>query len=441
MRRSLFALAAVVVGLLAAPAGAVEIEEVVTPLGIKAWLVRDRTAPLVALSFSFVGGTASEPESRRGVTSVMASLLTDGAATLPAQAFRLRQEEAAASLGFGASADRLAGSLQVLTANRDRGLELLRLGLTAPRFDQAMVDQRVAQAIAGLKQAEQRPRAVAERTMMATMFAGHPYGRGFEHLTETLKTLTPTDFKERAAALLRRDGLIVGAVGDIDAADLSRALDHAFGDLPLGMPGSAGPAVPDWVPTGGSRTIVVDRPVPQSAVVMAMPGILRRDPDWYAAAVLSHILGGGQQSRLFNEVREKRGLAYNVSSDLRVSEKGSLLVISTGSANERVAEAIQVIRGEIARLRDNGITEQELADAKTYLTGALALSLDSSSAVASLLRGLQTDHLPRDFLDHRAELIGAVTAADVNRVARRLLRDDAMTTVVVGKPVGLVSDR
>jgi zinc protease len=199
--------------------------------------------------------------------------------------------------------------------------------------------------------------------------------------------------------------------------------------------------VPDWVPTGGSRTIVVDRPVPQSAVVMAMPGILRRDPDWYAASVLSHILGGGQQSRLFNEVREKRGLAYNVSSDLRVSEKGSLLVISTGSANERVAEAIQVIRGEIARLRDNGITEQELADAKTYLTGALALSLDSSGAVASLLRGLQTDHLPRDFLDHRAELIGAVTAADVNRVAHRLLRDDAMTTVVVGKPVGLVSDR
>jgi zinc protease len=439
MRRSLFALIAVVVGLLAAPAGAVEIEEVVTPLGIKAWLVRDRTAPLVALSFSFTGGTASEPESRRGVTSVMASLLTDGAATLPAQAFRLRQEEAAASLGFGASADRLTGSLQVLTANRDRGLELLRLGLTAPRFDQAMVDQRVAQAIAGLKQAEQRPRAVAERTMMATMFAGHPYGRGFEQLSETLKTLTPTDFKERAAALLRRDGLIIGAVGDIDAADLSRALDHAFGDLPLGTP--AEPVVPDWVPTAGSRTIVVDRPVPQSAVVMAMPGILRRDPDWYAALVLAHILGGGQQSRLFNEVREKRGLAYSVSSDLRVSEKGSLLVISTGSANERVAEAIQVIRGEIARLRDNGITEQELADAKTYLTGALALSLDSSSAVASLLRGLQTDHLPRDFLDHRAELIGAVTAADVNRVAHRLLRDDAMTTVVVGKPVGLVSDR
>lgn len=439
MRRSLFALAAVVAGLLAAPAGAVEIEEIVTPLGIKAWLVRDRTAPLVALSFSFTGGTASEPESRRGVTSVMASLLTDGAATLPAQAFRLRQEEAAASLGFGASADRLGGSLQVLTANRDRGLELLRLGLTAPRFDQAMVDQRVAQAIAGLKQAGQRPRAVAERTMMATMFAGHPYGRGFEHLSETLKTLTPSDFKERAAALLKRDGLIIGAVGDIDAADLSRALDYAFGDLPLGTP--AGPMVPDWTPTIGSRTIVVDRPVPQSAVVMAMPGVLRRDPDWYAASVLAHILGGGQQSRLFNEVREKRGLAYSVSSDLRVSEKGSLLVISTGSANERVAEAIQVIRGEIARLRDNGITEQELADAKTYLTGALALSLDSSSAVASLLRGLQTDRLPRDFLEHRAELIGVVTAADVDRVARRLLRDDAMTTVVVGKPVGLVSDR
>lgn len=438
MTRRFLILVGVLIAFVAGPAGAVEIQEITTPLGIRAWLVQDKTAPLVALSFSFAGGTASEPESRKGVTRLMALMLTDGAGTLPAEAFRFRQEDAAVSLGFGASADRLFGSLRVLTANRDEGFDLLRLALTAPRFDADMLEQRRSQAIAGLNQAEQRPRSVAERTMMATLFAGHPYGGDFQDLRVSLKTIAASDLKDRAAQLLRRDGLIVAAVGDIDAAELARALDHTFGALPVGAPL---PAIADWVPTARSRTIVVDRPVPQSAVVMAMPGVLRRDPDWYAAQLLSYILGGGQQSRLFDEVREKRGLAYSVSSDLRTSAKASLLVISTGSANDHVAEAIQVIRREIARLRQDGVGDQELADAKTYLTGALALSLDSSAAVASLVHGLQVDGLPRDFLDRRAGLIAAVTKADVDRVARRVLRDDAISTIVVGKPVGLAVDR
>jgi zinc protease len=438
MRRAAFALIAVMGALIATRAHAVEIQEVTTALGIRAWLVQDRTAPLVALSFSFAGGVASEPESQKGVTSLMALMLTDGAGTLPAEAFRLRQEDAAVSLSFGASSDRLSGSLRVLTANRDQGFELLRLALTAPRFDADMLEQRRAQAIAGLNQAEQRPRSVAERTMMTTMFADHPYARDSQGLRETLKTLTPSDLKDRAATLLTRSGLIVAAVGDIDAAELARSLDHAFGSLPLGQPLAA---IPDWVPPAKSHTIAVERPVPQSAVIMTMPGVMRRDPDWYAALVLSHILGGGQQSRLFNEVREKRGLAYSVSSGLRTSDKASLLVISTGSANDRVAEAIQVIRGEIARLRSDGVTGQELADAKTYLTGALALSLDSSGAVAGLLHSLQVDGLTRDFLDHRADLIAAVTKADVDRVAHRILHDDAIATIVVGKPVGLAIER
>jgi zinc protease len=438
MTRGLLVLIAIVGTLIATRADAIDIQEVTTPRGIKAWLVQDKTAPLVALSFSFAGGTASEPEDRKGATSLMALMLTDGAGALPAEAFKLREEDAAVSLGFSASSDRLNGSLRVLTANREQGFELLRLALTAPRFDTDMLEQRRSQAIASFNRAEQRPRAVAERTMARTMFAGHPYAQDFGDPRQSLKTIAPSDLRARAAALLRRDGLIVAAVGDIDAADLAPALDRAFGDLPVGEPPAA---IPEWTPSLGPRTIVVERPVPQSAIVMAMPGVLRADPDWYAALALSQILGGGQQSRLFDEVRNKRGLAYSVSSGLRPMAKASLLVIAAGSANDRVAETIQVIRGEVARLREKGVDGQELADAKTQLTGALALSLDSSRAVAGLLHGLQVDGLPRTFLDHRAGLIAAVTKADVDRVARRLLRDDAITTVVVGKPLGLVLER
>lgn len=423
--------------LVASRAQAVEIKEVTTPLGIKAWLVEDRSTPVVAMSFSFASGSANDPENQKGVTGLTAILLTDGAGTLNAQAFKQRQEDASVSLGFGSSLDYVSGSLRLLSANRDEAFELLRLAVTAPRFDTDRVEQRRAQAIAGLNQADQRPASVAQRTMMATVFAGHPYASNASGVRETLATLTVQQIKDRAAAVLTRNGLIVAAVGDIDAAELSRQLDHAFGRLPAG---TARPALPDWTPTAKPRTVNVERPVPQSSVLIALPAIPRNDPDWHAAVVLTHIMGGGQQSRLFTEVREKRGLAYSISSSLRLLAKAALFVVSTGSANERVADSLRVIKAELLRARE-GVTDQELSEAKTYLSGSLALSLDSSGSVASLLHSLQIDRQPRDYLDRRAALIGAVKAEDVRRVARRILREEAMTTIVVGgKPPGATAE-
>jgi len=287
-------------------------------------------------------------------------------------------------------------------------------------------------------QAAQRPASVAGRTLMATLFAGHPYAADPEGTREDLAKVTPDNLKKRAAAVLLRSGLTVAAVGDISEAELARQIDRAFGSLPTGTP----PALPpQWVPPTKPRTVVVERPVPQSAALMALPGIPRDDPDWYAALVMNHVLGGGgQQSRLFNEVREKRGLAYSVSSGLRTYKRAALLVISTGSANERIAEALRVIKANMARLRTEGITEQELSDAKTYLAGALALSLDSSGSIANLLHAMQVDGLSPDHLTKRGALIAAVKLEDVHKMARRLLRDEALTTVVVGKPVGVTSE-
>ncbi len=421
-----------------AAAGAVDIKEVTTPLGIKGWLVEDKSVPVVTMSFAFDGGSASEPEGQKGVTSLMAILLTDGAGTLPARAFKQRSEDNEVWIGFGASVDRLSGTLRVLSANRDEGFDLLRLALTQPRFDDDMIEQRRAQAISSLNQSEQRPGTVAMRTLMSTMFAGHPYATDTAGLRESLKTLTGAELKARASALLSRTGLVVAGVGDIDEADFARQLDRAFGGLPAGP---VPPPLPDWTPRAKARTVVIERPVPQSTILIAMPGIARNDPDWYAGFVMNHVLGGsGLTSRLATEVREKRGLAYGVSSGLRNYRRASLLVISTASANEKVAEALHVVRAEVARLRTDGITEQELADAKTYLTGALPVSLDSSGSIASLLYSMQLDGLPRDYLDRRTRLISAVTLADVRRVARRLLRDDTALTVIVGKPVGLPAE-
>jgi zinc protease len=414
----------------------VKIDEVATPLGLKAWLVEDQSTPVVSLSISFDGGSARDAEAHKGLTNITATLLTDGAGSLDAQAFRQRQEETAVSLGFGAGLDYVGGSMRTLSAKLDEAFDLLRLAVTAPRFDADRFDQRRRQAIAGLNQAEQRAPAVAQRTLMATVFAGHPYAITASGVRESLRDLGVDQVKARAQSLLTRSGLVLAVVGDIDEAELARQLDRTFGGLPVG---TALPSLPDWSPPTRARTVSIERPVPQSSMLIALPGIVRDDPDWYAVLVMAHILGGGQQSRLFNEVREKRGLAYSISAGLREQEKAGLLVVSTGSANERVADSLAVIRAELARMRD-GATDQELADARTYLSGSLALSLDSSSAIANLVHRMQVERLPRDYLDRRAALIGAVTAEDVYRVARRLLREEAMTTIVVGKPVGLVAE-
>src|SRR6185503_18548273 len=219
----------------------------------------------------------------------------------------------------------------------DEAFELLRLAVTEPRFDVDRFEQRRRQSIAQLNQAEQRPPAVAQRTLMATLFAGHPYGNTASGVRESLRELAVDQVKARAQSLLTRAGLVVAAVGDIDAAELARQLDRAFGMLPAG---AALPSLADWSPPDRPRTVSVERPVPQSSMLVALPGLVREDPDWHAALVMTHVLGGGQQSRLFNEVREKRGLAYSISAGLRDQQKAGLLVVSTGSANERIADSL-----------------------------------------------------------------------------------------------------
>jgi zinc protease len=226
-------------------------------------------------------------------------------------------------------------------------------------------------------------------------------------------------------------------VGDIDEIELAPLLDKAFAGLPAKGPPAA---VPEWQAKPKGRIVVVDKPVPQSVVLIAQAGIKRNDPDWYVAYVLNYILGGGSfSSRLMNEVREKRGLVYSIQTRLSPYSHGGLIVTSAASANERVADTVDIIRQEWKRMAEGGITAEELANAKTYLTGSFALNLDSTSSIADLLQNMQIDKLGKDYLEKRNSYIEAVTLADVNRVAARLLKAEDLVVIVVGQPKNLAS--
>jgi zinc protease len=433
------ALLALGLPLCASPAWAVTVEKVVSPGGIEAWLVEDHTNPIIAMEVSFRGGSVLDPEAKPGVAAMTAGLLDEGAGPYDSKAFQEKLEDLALTLNFDAGRDSLRGHLKTLTPNRDTAFDLFRLALTQPRFAKEPVERIRNQMLTGLMREAQDPNAQAQRRWFETMFAGHPYARSSNGTLASVKTIQVGDIRAYARRQLTRDRLIIGVVGDITPAELSRLLDSTFPGLPVGGDNAAlAPALTEASPRPTGGLSVIDKDNPQAVAVFGAPGIKRDDPDWYAAYLMNYILGGGGfSSRLTEEVREKRGLAYSVYSYLAPMKQAGILIGGVATENGRIAESLGLIKGEFRRMRDLGPRDEELANAKTYVNGSFPLQLDSTTAIAGLLVQLQSDGLGADFLDRRAALIEAVGVEDIKRVALRLLDPDALTIVVVGRPTGL----
>ncbi len=417
-------------------AEAVEIKEVVSPGGIKAWLVEQHSIPLIAVSYEFAGGVSADPPGKGGLAYLASGLMNEGAGELDALAFQKALDERAIRMSFDADRDQFSGGMVTLTEEKDEAFRLLGLALSKPRFDADAVE-RVRDQVRSIQRSEDdQPRSIAAKAWMKAAFPGHPYASNTTGTPESLAGLTAADLRGYVKDNFSRDRLIVGVVGDVTPAELGPLLDKTFGALPAK---GAELKVPD-ITLAQAKTQIIARKVPQSVAVFGMPGIKRDDPDWYAAMVVNQIFGsGGFSSRLMEEVRRKRGLTYGVYTYLQPYTHAGLVLGSVATVNARMGESKQVIEAEIARMAESGATETELADAKTFLTGSYALNFDTSGAIAGQLVGIQRYGFGRDFIDKRNAYIEAVTLADVNRVAKRLLDPSRLFWVIVGEPGGLDS--
>jgi len=417
---------------LAPPARAVQIQRVTSPGGIEAWLVEDHSVPLVSLEFVFRCGAAIDPDGKEGLSRLGASLLDEAAGDLPNQTFQRRLEDLVSELDFNATLDAVSGRLKTLTQNLAPSAELLRLALTAPRFDPDDVERMRTDLLVSLAREAEEPHAMAQRAWFRAAFPDHPYGRGSRGTPAGLAAVTVDDLKAWAHEHLTRDVLVIGVAGDISADQLAPLLDKVFGGLPVT---AARSSVPDVAPADPGALMQIDRKLPQSVVLFGKAGIKRGDPDYYAAFILNHILGGGGfSSRLVDQVREKRGLAYSVSSSLAIFDHAALMQAQTATKNASVEETVKLVRAEWKRLAEKGPTLEELADAKTYLTGSFPLQLDSTGRIAQILVALQIDHLGIDYLDRRNALLESVTLEQAQRVAQRLFDPRPLSIVVVGPP-------
>jgi zinc protease len=410
---------------------ATKIQHLISPGGIEAWFVQDATVPLIAMEYAFGGGATQDPADKAGVGNLVADLLDEGSGDLDSRTFHERLDRRAIELSFSSTRDYFRGSLRMLKDNRDEAFDLLRMSLTSPHFDSADVERIRSQVISGLRRDTTNPSALASRKFLEDAFGDHPYGRQANGTLESVAKIEVADLKDFAGRVLAKNTLKIAVVGDVDPATLGQLLDKTFGGLPAKTDLTP---VPDIEAAKPPHRVFIPLDVPQTVVTFGGPGFMRHDPNFMAAYVVNHILGGGGlSSRLYHEVREKRGLAYSVYESLLWMEHSALFIGNTGTRADRAGESVDAINKEIRRMAEDGPTQKELDEAKSYLKGSQMLALDTSSKLASALLQYQLDRLPIDYIEKRNAIIDAVTLDDAKKAAQRLW-GQGLLTVVVGRP-------
>ncbi|MFK7870051.1 MAG: M16 family metallopeptidase [Roseobacter sp.] len=430
-------LAAFTAVILALPAQAdINIKEVTSESGLKGWLVEDHSIPFVALEIRFRGGASLDAPGKRGGIHLMTALLNEGASDLDARAFARASEALASSFGFDVGDDALSVSARFLTENKEPSVELLRAALFDPRFDADAIERVRAQILQNIASDAKDPNSIAGQTLDRLVFGDHPYGSHYQGTADSVAALTREDLLAAHGAVFARDRIYIGAVGDITEEQLAALMDDLLGALPAEgapMPPQADISIPPGL-------TVVPFETPQSVALFVQAGIDQDHPDYFTAAVLNQVLGGGSfESRLMQVVRKERGLTYGVYSYLAPKDLGAIYMGSVSSANDRIAESVAVIRDEWTKAARDGVSQQELDDAKTYMTGEYPLRFDGNGTIARIMVGMQMIGLPIDYIPTRNERVEAVTLEGVKRVAGELLDPEGLHFVVVGQPEGLAS--
>jgi zinc protease len=417
------------------PKSAVNVRPIVSPRGLTFWLVESHAVPVVSLEFAMRGGATQDPADKAGLSMLLAGMLDEGAGDLDSQAFQRALDEKAVEIHFRNDREHASGRMRTLIKNLDRAAELLSLALNAPRFDEEPFLRVREHANARLRHDANDPATVAGRSWRSHAFAGHPYGLASEGTIETLAAIEQADLPRMARRVIARDRLVIAVVGAIDEQGASVLVDKVFASLPA--KGDLKP-ISEAAFSGLGRVDTITLDVPQSTIRFGRPGLKRDDPDFIPSLVAAHVLGGhgNMTSRLFREVREKRGLAYTVFGAFYALDHGGFFFGGTTTKNERAKESFDVASAEIRDVALNGLNEEELEKGKTYLIGSYPLRFDTSAKIAAQLVQIQLEGRAPDWLVERNRQIGAVTMADIKRAAPRAFGDGALYTTVVGKPEG-----
>lgn len=409
-----------------------DIREITTQGGIKVWVAEDKTLPIVAVKFLFRdSGSANDPDDKQGLARLLSNTMDEGAGELDSEGFQKALADNSITLTFNASRDAFGGEIKSLTRTQDKAFELAALALNKPRFDDEPVARMRDGNLTRIKSSLSEPDWMAARLINDKAFEGHSYAKNSGGTLSSLPKIKPADLRKFKETYLTQDRLLIAAAGDIDAATLGPAIDKIFGQLPKTAPATT---IKDTSVSNQGKLFIFEQPIPQTMIQIMMPAFGRKDEDYYALQMMNYIYGGaGFGSRLMASAREQKGLTYGIYSGVQTYRHIDTISIGTSTKTESTAEMISIIKDEMTRMQNEKVSDKELADAKSYIIGAMPLALDSTDDIAGMILSLREEDLPIDYLDHLADYMRAVTAEDVQRVAKRVLKPEAMTTALVGK--------
>lgn len=415
----------------------IKIQEVTSPQGLKAWLVEDHTLPLLSMKFSFEAGSIYEPLGKEGLSTLVSDMLTEGAGDLDHKAFSEALQDHAIHIDFASQNDVFTGVIRTTTQNRDKAFHLLKMALEKPLFKEKEFEKVKHSYVANLLNLYKNPGFLAEKEIIETVYAGHSYARLGVGSEKSIANIKRDDLEKFRKENFVKQGMVMAVCGDITPQQLGVLLDRVFGSLPEKKKNPV--SIPVALLSNKGALKIVKTSHPQSMVNFMQEGLSFKDPNHAKLKIINTILGGDFSSRLMKEIRVKRGLVYGISTGLNELKYSATLSGSFASDNSKAKEAITLIKEQWKALKEKGITEKELEDAKSHLLGSFALNFSSSLGIVATLFHLQFLGADVDYVNRRSALINKCTLQDVNEFAQNFLKPDQLTFAIAGNPEGLQS--
>jgi zinc protease len=406
-------------------------KRIVLKNGMVLLLSEKHEIPMVTVSMAIKAGSVVEPGDKPGLASLTASLLTQGTAKRTASQINREIDFIGGSLSVSGGDDYASAGLRVLKKDLKSGFDLLSDVLMHPAFDQKEIDRKVKETLAAIQQQKEEPAVIAGEAFTKAVFGKHPYGKTTDDVAAFLPKLVRQDVVDFYSRRYGPNDIIIAVVGDVTENEIVSLLDGQFKGWK-----SAERTEPEREkpPVIGAVTIKkLDKNITQANIAIGHVGISREDPDYYAVMIMNNILGGGGfSSRLMDNIRDNRGLAYDVHSSFSAQKDPGSFRVWMQTKNESANESIDEIFKELKRIRTEPVLEKELADAKAYLTGSFPLRMDTYSKIAGMMTSIEIYNLGLDFPQKYPGLINAVTREDILRAAKKYLDPEHMVIVVLG---------
>ena len=409
-----------------------QIQQWHTPNGVRVLFVENHDLPMLDVAVNFAAGSAQDSPAQAGLAGLTHGLLDHGSEGMDEEQVARRLADVGAQLSGSFDQDRAAINLRTLSGAAERGvaLDVLARVVQQPQFPDEVLQREKARVIAALKEAETQPAAIADKAFRRALYGSHPYGATAE--VATVSAIQRADLEAFYRDHYVAHGAVVAIMGDVSRAEAERIARDLTGRLPASGRVVPLPAVPHLQATSEQR---IAHPAKQSHILLGVPGMSRTDPDYFALYVGNYVLGGGGfVSRLMAEVRERRGLAYDVHSYFLPMQEAGPFEIGLQTRKDQADEALKLVREVVARFVAQGPTEQELRAAKQNIIGGFPLRIDSNGKILGYLSVIGFYDLPLDYLDRFTGRVEAVTKAQVKAAFQRHVDPAGMAMVMVGAP-------